>query len=153
MGERKIKTRVAQLFVTYSLQWQRKTMCGREKDKDKSKLNYWSLTDCSGRERQCVGKRKIKTRVAQLFVTYSLQWQRKTMCGREKDKDKSKLNYWSLTDCSGRERQCVGERKIKTRGAQLFVTYCLQWQIKTMCGREKDKDRVAQLFVIYKLQW
>ena len=36
MGERKIKTRVAQLFVTYSLQWWRKTMCGREKDKDKS---------------------------------------------------------------------------------------------------------------------
>ena len=31
-----------------------------------------SLTGCSGRERQCVGERKIKTRVAQLFFTYSL---------------------------------------------------------------------------------
>ena len=58
-----------------------------------------SLTPCSGRERQCVGERKIKTRVAQLFVTY----------------------------CSGREKHCVGERKIKTRVAQLFVTYSLQW--------------------------
>ena len=48
-----------------------------------------SLTSCSGRERQCVGERKITTRVVQLFVTYILQWQRKTMCGREKDKDKS----------------------------------------------------------------
>ena len=48
-----------------------------------------SLTSYSGRERQCVGERKIKTRVAQLFVTYKLQWYRKTMYGREKDKDKS----------------------------------------------------------------
>ena len=36
MGERKIKTRVAQLFVTYKLQLKRKTMRGREQDKDKS---------------------------------------------------------------------------------------------------------------------
>ena len=75
-------------------------MCGRKKYKDKSSsiichlrtavvekdnvwererirqewLNYLSLTPCSSRERQCVGERKIKTRVAQLFVTYSLQW-------------------------------------------------------------------------------
>ena len=71
-------------------------MCGREKDKDKSssiichllsavveKDNVWERErlnvrererSCSGRERQCVGERKIKTRVAQLFVTYRLQW-------------------------------------------------------------------------------
>ena len=49
------------------------------------------------------------------------------MCGREKDKDKSNLIILSLTGCSGRERQCAGERKIKTRVAQLFVTYFLQW--------------------------
>ena len=75
-------------------------MCGREKDKDKSSSIICHL------QAAVVEKHNV--------------WERK-------DKDKSSLMILSLTPCSGRERQCVGERKIKTRVAQLFVTYSLQW--------------------------
>ena len=48
-------------------------MCGREKDKDKSSLIICYLQTVVV-EKDNVWERKIKTRVAQLFVTYSLQW-------------------------------------------------------------------------------
>ena len=47
------------------------------------------------------------------------------MCGREKDKDKSSSIICHLLPAAvktrvEKERQCVGERKIKTRVAQLY---------------------------------
>ena len=57
-----------------------------------------------------------------------------TMCGREKDKDKSssavvekekdKDKSSSIMSLTATVVEKVGERKIKTRVAQLFVTYC-----------------------------
>ena len=43
----------------------------------------------------------------------------------------------SLTPCSGRERQCVGERKIKTRVAQLFC-HLLPAVVAAVAVVEKD---------------
>ena len=79
-------------------------MCGREKDKDKSSSIIGHL------QTAVVEKDNV--------------WERKI---REKDKDKSSSIICHLQVCSGRERQCVGDTKIKTRVAQLFVTYRLQW--------------------------
>ena len=60
-------------------------MCGREKDKDKSS--------------------SIICHLLSAVVEKDNVWE------REKDKDKSSLIILSLTHCSGRERQCVGERE------------------------------------------
>ena len=48
------------------------------------------------------------------------------MCGRGKDKDKSSSIICHLQTAVV-EKDNAWERKIKTRVAQLFVTYYLQW--------------------------
>ena len=49
------------------------------------------------------------------------------MCGREKDKDKSSSIICHLLPAVVEKDNVFEERKIKTRVAQLFVTYFLQW--------------------------
>ena len=75
-------------------------MCGREKGKDKSS--------------------SIICHLLAAVVEKDNMW------GREKGKDKSSSIICHLLPAVA-EKDNVWERNIKTRVAQLFVTYSLQW--------------------------